>query len=59
MDDEKYLERRIDDLEQDLAEMKEQHEADDEAIRHEFEEIWEVIDIIQGKDPERVGEPDE
>ena len=57
MDDEKYLEQKIEDLQLELDELKEQHEADDEAIRHEFEELWEVINILQGEDPAKVGEP--
>lgn len=57
MDDEKYLEQKIEDLQLELDELKEQHEADDEAVRHELEELWEVINIMQGVDPEKVGEP--
>ena len=57
MDDEKYLEQKIDELQEEIDALKEQHEADDEAIRHELEELWEVIDILQGVDPEKVGEP--
>lgn len=57
MDDEKYLEQKIEDFQLELDELKEQHEADDEAIRHEFEELWEVINILQGEDPAKVGEP--
>ena len=37
----------------------EQYEADMDAIRHEPEAIWEEINILQGKDPAKVGEPDE
>lgn len=35
------------------------YEADMEAIRHEFETIWEAINELQGIDPERAGEPNE
>lgn len=37
---------------------EEQYRADIEAIRHELEAIWEEINILQGVDPEKVGEPD-
>lgn len=57
MDEEKYLEQKVDELKQELEDLKEQQEADDEAIRHELEELWEVINIMQGEDPEKVGEP--
>lgn len=59
MDEEKYLEQKLDELEQTVADLKEQHEADDEAIRHELEELWEVINIMQGVDPAKAGEPNE
>lgn len=35
----------------------EQYEADMEAIRHEFETVWEAINVLQGIDPEKAGEP--
>ena len=57
MEEEKYLEQKVDDLQQDLEDLREQHEADDEAIRHELEQLWEVINILQGVDPAKAGEP--
>ena len=35
----------------------EQYEADMEAIRHEFETVWEAINVLQGIDPAKAGEP--
>lgn len=37
---------------------EEDYEADMEAIRHEFETVWEAINELQGIDPAKVGEPD-
>jgi hypothetical protein len=39
--------------------MEEQYHADMEAIRHEFEAVWEAINELQGIDPEDVGKPHE
>ena len=36
---------------------EEQYKADMDAIRHELEAIWEEINILQGIDPAKVGEP--
>ena len=36
---------------------EEQYKADMDAIRHELEAIWEEINILQGVDPAKVGEP--
>lgn len=57
MEDEKYLEQKIDDLQQEFDELKEQHEADDDAIRHELAVLWEAINELQGIDPAKAGEP--
>lgn len=40
-----------------MAVPDEQYTADMEAIRHEFEEVWEAVNELQGIDPAKAGEP--
>lgn len=39
--------------------MEEQYQADMEAIRHELETVWDAINILQGIEPEKAGDPHE
>ena len=40
-----------------MAVPDEQYTVDMEAIRHEFEEVWEAVNELQGIDPAKAGEP--
>lgn len=59
MDDDelKYLRRLVEELQEQIEELKEQHEADDDAIESEFNLVWNEIEILQGVDPETIGQP--
>ena len=58
MDDElRYLQRVIEDLQEQLEDLKEKQAADDDAIENEFQLVWDSINELQGVDPERLGEP--
>ena len=35
-----------------------QYQADMDAIEHEFEQVWESVNTLEGKDPGKAGEPD-
>ena len=58
MEDElRYLQRVIEDLQEQLEDLKEKQAADDDAIENEFQLVWDSINELQGVDPERLGEP--
>lgn len=58
MEDElRYLQHVIEDLQEQLEDLKEKQVADDDAIESEFQLVWDAINELQGVDPETLGEP--